>query len=186
MADSAAQIVNCNTSNLHRDVVILHIYNLNLSHDGIRLIWNNTFEELQGFFRDTVGLSGKWTSPSGKSKRYFEKGFDLIVNWYRGKQNSLLFQGKDGSLLREYLISFFTQAAVLSCPVKSQSPPDNINIENHSLSTSCVEVICDDTNNVDTSKAKEDVISVADVSSMKNLSILLITLFKICLSCHVI
>ena len=55
MADSAgfnnsAQHLNFDVANLDRDAFILHKYNLNLSYDGIQLKWNNTFEELQGFF----------------------------------------------------------------------------------------------------------------------------------------
>ena len=53
--------------------------------------------------------------------------------------------------------------AVLNCPDKNQSQPDNIDIEGRSLSTSFVESICDYTNDVDTPKAKKDAISVADV-----------------------
>ena len=174
MAESAdfnnsAQYVNFNVTNLDRDAFIFHKYNLNLSYDGIRLKWNNTFKELQEFFQNTVGLNGKWISPGGSSKRYIDADFDLIANWYPGKQNSLLFQGKDGSLLRESLINLFTQVAVLNCPDKTQSQPDNIDIESRSLSTSFVEGICDYTNDVDTPKAKKDAISVADVSSIEEL-----------------
>ena len=174
MAESAdfnnsAQYVNFNVTNLDRDAFIFHKYNLNLSYDGIRLKWNNTFKELQEFFQNTVGLNGKWISPGGSSKRYIDADFDLIANWYPGKQNSLLFQGKDGSLLREFLINLFTQVAVLNCPDKTQSQPDNIDIESRSLSTSFVEGICDYANDVDTPKAKKDAISVADVSSIEEL-----------------
>ena len=174
MADSAdfnnsAQYVNFNVTNLDRDAFIFHKYNLNLSYDGIRLKWNNTFKELQEFFQNTVGLNGKWISPGGSSKRYIDADFDLIANWYSGKQNSLLFQGKDGSLLREFLINLFTQAAVLNCPDKTQSQLDNIDIESRSPSTSFVEGICDYTNDVDTPKVKKDAISVADVSSIEEL-----------------
>ena len=60
MAESAdfnnsAQYVNFNVTNLDRDVFIFHKYNLNLSYDGIRLKWNNSFKELQEFFQNTVG-----------------------------------------------------------------------------------------------------------------------------------
>ena len=63
MAESAdfnnsAQYVNFNVTNLDRDAFIFHKYNLNLSYDGIRLKWNNSFKELQEFFQNTVGLNG--------------------------------------------------------------------------------------------------------------------------------
>ena len=103
------------------------------------------------------------------SKRYIDADFDLIANWYAGKQNWLLFQGKDGSLLREFLINLFTQVAVLNCPNKNESQLDNIDIEGCLLSTSFVESICDFTNDVDTPKAKKDGISVVDVSSIEEL-----------------
>ena len=107
MAESAdfnnyAQYVNFNVTNLDRDALKFHKYNLNLSCDGIRLKWNSTLKELLEFIQNTVGLNGKRISPGGSSKRYIDADFDLIANWYPGKQNSLLFQGKDGSLLREF------------------------------------------------------------------------------------
>ena len=174
MAESAdfnnyAQYVNFNVTNLDRDAFKFHKYNLNLSYDGIRLKWNSTLKELLEFIQNTVGLNGKWISPGGSSKRYIDADFELIANWYPGKQNSLLFQGKDGSLLREFLINLFTQVAVLNCPDKNQSQPDNIDMVGRSLLTSFVESICDYTNDVDTPKAKKDAISVVDVSSIEEL-----------------
>ena len=167
--NNSAQYVNFNVANLDRDAFIFQKYNLNLSYDGIRLKWNNTLKELQEFFQNTVGLNGKWISPGGSSKSYIDADFDLIANWYPGKQNSLLFQGKDGSLLPEFLINLFTQVAVLNYPDKNQSQSDNIDIEGRSLSTSFVESICDYTNDVDTPKAKKDAISVVDASSIEEL-----------------
>ena len=143
--------------------------------------WNNSFKELQEFFQNTVGLNGKWISPGGSSKRYIDADFDLIANWYPGKQNSLLFQGKDGSLLREFLINLFTQVAVLNCPDKTQSQPDNIDIERRSLSTSFVEGICDYTNDVDTPiKLRKMQYLLLMFQVLKSLNILLITRIKTC------
>ena len=183
MAESAdfnnyAQYVNFNVTNLDRDAFKFHKYNLNLSYDGIRLKWNSTHKELLEFIQNTVGLNGKWISPGGSSKRNIDADFDLIANWYPGKQNSLLFQGKDGSLLREFLINLFTQVAVLNCPDKNQSQPDNIDMVGRSLLTSFVESICDYTNDVDTPKAKKDAISVVDVSSIEELEYFVDNLYQ--------
>ena len=172
MAESAdfnnsAQYVNFNVTNLDRDAFIFYKYNLNLSYDGTRLKWNNTFKELQEFFQNTVGLNGKWISPGGSSKRYIDADFDLIANWYPGKQNSLLFQGKDGSLLREFLTNLFTQVAVLNCPDETQSEPDNI----VTIRTMLIPL-----------KLRKMQYLLLMFQVLKSLNILLITSIKTCLS----
>ena len=72
---------------------------------GKRLKWNNNYVELRNFIENIVGVSGKWTVPSGNARRFQSNDSELIVTWYRSKQRTLLFQGKDGYLLREFLIN---------------------------------------------------------------------------------
>ena len=101
--DNFAQYVNFNVTNLDRDAFIFHKCNFSLAYDGIRLKWNNSFEELQEFFQNTVGLNGKWIKPpSGGFKRYIDADFDLVANWYPGKRNSLLFKAR----MAVYYVSF--------------------------------------------------------------------------------
>ena len=64
--------------------------------------WNNNYVELRKFFENIVG---KWTVPSGNARRFQSNDSELMVTWYRSKQKTLLFQGKDGYLLREFLIN---------------------------------------------------------------------------------
>ena len=76
--------------------------NYDIVYDGKRLKWNNNYVELRNFFENIVGVSGKWTVPSGNARRFQSNDSELIVTWYRSKQRTLLFQGKDG--WREFLI----------------------------------------------------------------------------------
>ena len=76
--------------------------NYDIVYDGKRLKWNNNYVELRNFFENIVGVSGKWTVPSGNARRFQSNDSELIVTWYRGKQRTLLFQGKDGYLLRKF------------------------------------------------------------------------------------
>ena len=50
-------------------------------------------------------MVGRWKSPGGKSKQFVSSDFDLVMTWHPGKQNTLLFNGKDGELVRKFLIS---------------------------------------------------------------------------------
>ena len=75
-----------------------------LVHDGNKLKWVKDFDSLQNFVENTVGLTGKWRSPGGKAKNFNSSNADLSATWYPGKQNSLLFQGKDGELFKNYLL----------------------------------------------------------------------------------
>ena len=76
-----------------------------LTYDGTRIKWSQDLQSLKKFVENIVGLRGIWSSPGGKAKRFTSVNFDLIATWYPGKQNSLLFQGKDGDLLKNYLVS---------------------------------------------------------------------------------
>jgi hypothetical protein len=40
----------------------------------------------------------------GQNVQLFKLNADLSATWYPGKQNSLLFQGKDGELFKNYLL----------------------------------------------------------------------------------
>ena len=59
---------------------------------------------MENFVENIIGLVGRWKSPRGKSKQFVSSDFDLMT-WHPGKQNTLLFNGKDGELLKKLLIS---------------------------------------------------------------------------------
>ena len=91
---------------LNPDAFLAHKDKLDLSNDGKRLKWNGSFEELVYFFETVAGLDGKWTSPGGNSKKLSNCKSNITLTWYYGKQRTLLFQGKEGFLLKDILIKF--------------------------------------------------------------------------------
>ena len=76
-----------------------------LVYEGARIKWTNDLESLKNFVENIIGLDGRWKSPGGKSKQFVSSDFDLVMTWHPGKQNTLLFNGKDGELVRKFLIS---------------------------------------------------------------------------------
>ncbi|CAB4024220.1 Hypothetical predicted protein, partial [Paramuricea clavata] len=61
---------------------------------------------LKAFVAEVLDLNGKWCSPGGGSKRFTSSNAELTLTWYSGKQNTLLFQGKDGNLIRDGCVKF--------------------------------------------------------------------------------
>ena len=57
-----------------------------------------------------VGPCGKWSSPGGNVRKFSCVSPDLSVTWYFGKQKTWLFQGKEGSCLKESLINVFRKS----------------------------------------------------------------------------
>ena len=47
------------------------------------------------------------TSPGGATKTFKSDNNRLTITWHRGKQSTLVFQGKDGPLLKEQLVNLF-------------------------------------------------------------------------------
>ena len=60
---------------------------------------------LKNFVKNTVGLTGKWTSSGGKAKQFKNPNSIFIMTWYPGKQNSLVFNGKEGESFKKILAS---------------------------------------------------------------------------------
>ena len=55
---------------------------------------------------NVLGLNGKWTSPGVNSKKLSDSKSNTTITWhYYGKQRTLLFQGKDGYVLKNVLIN---------------------------------------------------------------------------------
>ena len=79
--------------------------NVDLTYDGKRLQWNKSFEDLKKVIANVVGMNGKWTSPGGNSKKLFDNKSNITITWHYGKQRTLLFQGKDGYVLKNFLIN---------------------------------------------------------------------------------
>ena len=136
--------------------------NYHIVYDGKCLKWNNNYVELQNVFENIVGVSGKWTVPSGNARRFQSNDSELIVTWYRSKQRTLLFQGKDGYLLRKFLINVCDSKAISPSPKKVQLSPGRID------SDKCL--VGDRTSSVShITPTSEDTISLTNTSTIKEL-----------------
>ena len=78
----------------------------NMFYDSTRLKWAGDFESSKKIMSDVFSFQGKWTSPGGISKKFTSSNAELSLTWHSGKQNSLLFQDKDGYALREKRVFF--------------------------------------------------------------------------------
>ena len=72
-----------------------------------RLIWTSDLKTLKKFVEGTIQQHGKWSSPGGATETFKSDNNRLTITWYRGKQSTLVFQGKDGPLLKEQLVNLF-------------------------------------------------------------------------------
>ena len=79
----------------------------NLLLKGERLIWTSDLETLKKFVEGTIQQHGKWSSPGGATKTFKSDNNRSTITWYRGKQSTLVFQGKDCLLLKEQLVNLF-------------------------------------------------------------------------------
>ena len=87
----------------------------------------------------------------------------MIVTWYRGKQRTLLFQGKDGYLLREFLIN-----VCLNSKDISPSPKEVQLLPGRNDSDKCL--VGDKTSSVShITPTSEDTISRTNTSTIKEL-----------------
>ena len=137
--------------------------NYDIVYDGKRLKWNNNYVELRNFLENIVGVSGKWTVPSGNARRFQTSDSELIVTWYRSKQRTLLFQGKDGYLLREFLIN-----VCLNSKDISPSPKEVQLLSGQNDSDKCL--VGDKTSSVShITPTSEDTISRTNTSTIKEL-----------------
>ena len=79
----------------------------NLLVKGERLIWTSDLKTLKKFVEETIQLHRKWSSPGRTTKTFKSDNNRLTITWYRGKQSTLAFQGKDVPLLKEQLVNLF-------------------------------------------------------------------------------
>ena len=87
----------------------------NVIYDGSRLKWCNDLISLKTFVAEVLRQSGKQCSPGGYSKKFISSNAELTLTWHQGKQNTLLFQGNDGNLVRDNCVSL---CRVQSCTSK--------------------------------------------------------------------
>ena len=80
-----------------------------LIYEGNRIKWTQDLDSLKYFIENIVGLNGRWRSPGGKSKQFNSTNADLSITWYPGKQNSLSFQGKDGIVLKDFVVKMLEE-----------------------------------------------------------------------------
>ena len=83
-----------------------------LIYDGKHLKWTQDYCGLKNFVENIVCLEGLWKSPGGKSKQFVSTHYNLNMTWYPGKQNSLVFHGRDGESLKELLIGILTNRVI--------------------------------------------------------------------------
>ena len=120
--------------NIDRNLIQPFVDDNQLVLDGNKLKWANDFASLKNFFENIVGLSGKWRSPGGRARKFSCINADLVVTWYPGKLNSLLFNGKDGVLLKSRLIGLLES---INCSVS------NVKVSNvHGCSSGSPSVTC--------------------------------------------
>ena len=74
--------------------------------NGERLTWTNNFESLKNFVENGLKLQGKWSSPRGNVKQFKSSNNNLVINWYKKKQLTLCFQGRDGPAFKDKLVKF--------------------------------------------------------------------------------
>jgi hypothetical protein len=103
----------------------------NMFYDGVRLKWLDDLENVKRIVCQVWGLEGKWSSPGGQTKKCTSTNADLVLTWYKGKQNTLNFQGKDGDLVRDRCIYVCKQESHL----KSKSQSLECDETKHSQST---------------------------------------------------
>ena len=112
----------CRRSNISStDLLNNHFNNVtckdlaNVIYDGSRLKWCSDLTSLKTFVTEVLCQSGKWCSPGGYSKKFISSNAELTLTWNQGKQNTLLFQGKDGNLVRDKFVSL---CQAQSCTLK--------------------------------------------------------------------
>ena len=68
--------------------------------------WLGAFENLKVLLEELIGLRGKWSSPSGRAKKFTCEMCDsqVSITWYCGKQCSLVFGGNMASELKGQFI----------------------------------------------------------------------------------
>ena len=86
-----------------------------LISDNESLFWVDDYESLKSF-TETVGLTGKWSPPGGRIKKFVADNADLTIMWHYGKQGSMLLRGGGAEKCKETLINML------------KSPSDRSNI----------------------------------------------------------
>ena len=114
------------------------------------------------FFETVVGLNGKWTSPGGNSKKLSNCKSNITITWYYGKQRTLIFQGKEGYLLKDILIKFCEVNSTLkySEPQSSRKQAD------------CYEVVCAEIASVERTITPnaENLTNLSNIDDLSNIS----------------
>ena len=87
-----------------------HIASSNLSYENKRIKWIGTLDILQKFVKYDLKLDGKWSSPSGSSKKFTCYNLDISITWYPKKSNTLVFHGEESSGLVDALKNVCAEA----------------------------------------------------------------------------
>ena len=107
MADGPVSTSSDNGSLENTSVELFSIKHDDPELENERLIWTSDLKTLKKFVEGTIQQHGKWSSPGGATETFKSDNNRLTITWYRGKQSTLVFQGKDGPLLKEQLVNLF-------------------------------------------------------------------------------
>lgn len=93
-----------------------------LHFNGDKLLWSNDLDSLKNFVVNALKLQGKWLTPGGNTKQFKSSNGNVIVNWYNKKQQTLNFQGRDGSALRDKLVELVRKKPGTSTDLQVPEP----------------------------------------------------------------
>lgn len=68
-------------------------------------------------------MKGRWSAPGGGPKQFRCPIEDVSLRWYHEKQQTLIFQGKNGELLKTILVRKVGEVASTT----NESQPENVN-----------------------------------------------------------
>ena len=96
----AIHVLETESSSLNPESCELEYLHLN---NG-KLVWMRDLDLLKKIVENLLKLQGKWLTPGGNTKKFKSSNNNVIINWSSKKQRILLFQGRDGSALKDILI----------------------------------------------------------------------------------
>ncbi len=67
--------------------------------------WTQDLHSLKEFAKHVIGLTGIWRSLGCKAKQLPSLNADFVLTWYPGQHNTLRFNGKDGEMCKDLLLS---------------------------------------------------------------------------------
>ena len=91
------------------DLLLPNLESSDLQHLQLKGDWltcKSSLDSLKSFVKYNLQQRGKWSSPGGCMKQFKSTEKNLIINWYTNKQQTLCFQGRDGPILKDGLVTW--------------------------------------------------------------------------------